>query len=90
MKKRDHYCKVCGCYKANEKFSGKGYAAHICKSCASLSPEQQAEQTTLNRINTLSFFLSKADMAWLKNRMKDHRPAVKQAAVEAYEARFQK
>ena len=62
MKKHGHYCKVCGCYKANEKFSGKGHAAHICKSCASLSPEQQAEQTTLNRIYNLPFFLSKADI----------------------------
>ena len=24
MKKHGHYCKVCGEYKANEKFSGKG------------------------------------------------------------------
>ena len=30
MKKRGHYCKVWGEYKANEKFSGKGHAAHIC------------------------------------------------------------
>ena len=90
MKKHGHYCKVCGCYKANEKFSGKGHAAHICKSCASLPPEQQAEQITLNRIYNLPFFLSKADIAWLKNRMKDRRPAVKQAATDAYEARFQK
>ena len=34
MKKHGHYCKVCGEYKANEKFSGKGHAAHICKICA--------------------------------------------------------
>ncbi len=40
MKKHGHYCKVCGEYKANEKFSGKGHAAHICKSCASLPPER--------------------------------------------------
>ena len=39
MKKRGHYCKVCGEYKANEKFSGKGHAAHICKTCAA-SKEQ--------------------------------------------------
>ena len=39
MKKHGHYCKVCGEYKANEKFSGKGHAAHVCKSCASLPPE---------------------------------------------------
>lgn len=32
MKKHGHYCKVCGEYKANEKFSGKGHASHICKS----------------------------------------------------------
>ena len=44
MKKHGHYCKVCGEYKANEKFSGKGHAAHVCKSCASLPPEKQAEQ----------------------------------------------
>ena len=29
MKKRGHYCKVCGEHKANEKFSGKGHAAQI-------------------------------------------------------------
>jgi len=27
MKKHGHYCKICGEYKANEKFSGKGHAA---------------------------------------------------------------
>ena len=39
MKKHGHYCKVCGEYKANENFSGKGHASHICKSCASLPAE---------------------------------------------------
>jgi len=29
-KQRGHFCKVCGEKKANEKFSGKGHAAHIC------------------------------------------------------------
>ena len=28
-----HYCRICGEYKANEKFSGKGHAQHICKTC---------------------------------------------------------
>ena len=31
MKKHGHYCKICSEYKSNEKFSGKGHAAHICK-----------------------------------------------------------
>ncbi len=35
-----HYCRVCGRRRANEKFSGKGHAAHICKDCAK---EQRAE-----------------------------------------------
>ena len=26
-----HYCKVCGCHKSNESFSGRGHALHICK-----------------------------------------------------------
>lgn len=30
-----HYCRICGEYKANEKFSGKGHAQHICKACMS-------------------------------------------------------
>jgi hypothetical protein len=35
MKKpRGHYCRICGQRKANEKFSGRGHAAHICKACA--------------------------------------------------------
>jgi len=34
-KQQGHYCRICGDYKANEKFSGKGHAQHICKSCMS-------------------------------------------------------
>lgn len=35
MKKpHGHYCRICGQRKANEKFSGRGHAAHICKACA--------------------------------------------------------
>lgn len=90
MKKHGHYCKVCGCYKAHEKFNGKGHVAHICKNCASLPPEQQAEQASINRIANLPYYLSKPDIAWLKKRMKDRRPMVKQAATEAYNSRFQK
>ena len=43
-----HYCKICGEYKANEKFSGKGHAAHICKACSRLSAEEKAEAMTIN------------------------------------------
>lgn len=34
-KKNKHgwYCKICGRFRPNEKFSGKGHAQHICKDC---------------------------------------------------------
>ena len=34
MKKHGHYCKVCGEYKANENFSGKGHASCAAKNRA--------------------------------------------------------
>lgn len=34
-KQQGHYCRVCGECKANEKFSGKGHAQYICKTCMS-------------------------------------------------------
>ena len=82
MKKHGHYCKVCGEYKANEKFSGKGHASHICKSCASLPAETQAELMTLNRLLNLPWRLSKEQLSWLKNRLKDRRPDVRALAQE--------
>ena len=33
-KRQGHYCRIWGRYRANEKFSGKGHARHICKDCA--------------------------------------------------------
>ena len=54
-KPQGHYCKICGERKANEKFSGKGHAAHICKSCAALSPADRSEQETLTKIENMGF-----------------------------------
>lgn len=87
-KKRGHYCKVCGEYKANEKFSGRGHAAHICKACASLPPEKKAEMMTINRLLNLPWRLSKDQLAWLRNRTKDQRPEVRAFAQHQYELRF--
>lgn len=64
MKKQGHYCKICGKYKANEKFSGKGHANHICKTCASLPAEKKAELETLNRIHNLPLRLSDEQKKW--------------------------
>ena len=40
-KHQGHYCKVCGEYKSNENFTGKGHKNHICKKCAKLSKEDR-------------------------------------------------
>ena len=88
MKKRGNYCKVCGEYKANEKFSGKGHAVHICKACSSLPPEKKSEMMTMNRLFNLPWHLSKEQKVWLQNRTRDRRPAVKALAQEQYDMRF--
>lgn len=41
-----HYCRVCGQYRSNEKFSGKGHRQHICKMC---NRERQAQKRAKKR-----------------------------------------
>ena len=82
-KLQGHYCKICGERKSNESFSGKGHTVHICKACSRLSPQQQAEQMTLNRLPELPMrYLSNSEVKWLENRTSDHRPAVRELAVD--------
>ena len=88
-KSQGHYCKICGERKSNESFSGKGHAVHICKACSRRSPQQQAEQMTLNRLSELPMrYLSDSEVKWLKNRTSDHRLAVRDLAREIYAGRF--
>ena len=38
-----YYCRICGRTKPNEKFSGKGHRAHVCKDCARMpKPKRDA------------------------------------------------
>ena len=83
-----HYCKVCGERKSNEKFSGKGHAAHICRECEKLSPEKRNELQTINRIMNLPFWLKKDQINWLKKMMKSKNEEIRNVAEEAYEIRF--
>ena len=85
-----HYCKICGEYKSNESFSGRGHAAHICKKCAKLPKEVRDERTTLNRIYELPFRLSKANRSWLEKLKADPREAVRTAAESEWNMRFQR
>ena len=87
-KKRGHYCKVCGEYKANERFSGRGHAAHICKECAALPAAQRSEDMTLTKLWNLPWQLSAQQRDWLKGLQNDSRPEVASAARELYADRF--
>ena len=77
MKKkfRGHYCKICDRYKANEKFSGKGHANHICKVCSQLPVAQRNERQRMNRIADISayFFIPADKLKRLKKYAGDKR-----------------
>ena len=84
-----HYCKICGEYKANEKFSGKGHAAHICKACSRLSAAEKAAAMDMNRLMSFPMRrLSESEKKWLKAKMKDECPEVADTAREIYKVCF--
>jgi hypothetical protein len=68
-----HYCRICGQYKANEKFSGKGHAAHICKACHALPAARRNELARINEIARMSegFFISHENLERLKKYATD-------------------
>ncbi|MGL6200433.1 MAG: hypothetical protein ACRC3H_15995 [Lachnospiraceae bacterium] len=88
-KPHGHYCKVCGEHKANEKFSGKGHAAHICKSCMKLSPAQRSKEMILRKIENMPFrYLSESEIKWLRSKMNDKDEEILEAARNAHQAKF--
>jgi hypothetical protein len=70
-KKRGHYCRICHTYRANEKFSGKGHARHICKSCQKELRQQKRVKKKANK---------KALAAGLRPPKYDYPKTAKQAA----------
>ena len=61
MKKhRGHYCRICGCTKSNESFSGKGHKTHICKKCASMPKGKRQLIEAQDHIHT---FLSQSHVS---------------------------
>jgi len=88
-KPHGHFCKVCGEHKANEKFSGRGHAAHICKACAGLPVTERNEMMTIRKIEGMAFrHLSEQEIKWLRNHMKDSRTDVREAAINAHQIKF--
>ena len=89
-KPHGHFCKICGEYKANEKFSGKGHAAHICKACSKLSPEKRSELMAIRRLLDLPWQLTKEQRDWLEKCTHDKRTEVRELAQEQYNLRFRR
>ena len=45
-----HYCWACDRRRANEKFSGRGHARHVCRDCAKLGAEELAYRQALRNL----------------------------------------
>lgn len=63
-KQQGHFCRLCGEYKANEKFSGKGHARHICKGCQSLPEEVKADMMRCNEVERAAFKYPMSRQDW--------------------------
>lgn len=86
--KRGHYCKACGQYRANEKFSGRGHNTHICKDCAKLPKNEDAVIAKLQNLPDDIHSLSNSQFSWLKERTKDKCPKIRELAQEIYSRYF--
>lgn len=63
-KQQGHYCRICGERKANERFSGKGHAVHICKACGSLPIARRNELERINRVSGIAEKLRPTKEQW--------------------------
>lgn len=55
-----HYCRICGRARANERFSGKGHKAHVCKDCARMPKD---EREAIEQEEELFGFLNQANIS---------------------------
>jgi hypothetical protein len=63
-KRQGHYCRICGEWKANEKFSGKGHAAHSCRECAALPLSRRNELQRIGRVAAIDAKLRLMKEEW--------------------------
>jgi len=88
-KPRSHYCWVCGLHKPNEKFSGRGHANHMCKQCHALPVAERNEMVAVRKADNMTDrHLNEQEIKWLRKKMNDPRPAVRDAARGAHHTKF--
>jgi hypothetical protein len=82
---RGHFCIVCGRIRPNEEFSGKGHAAHICKTCTKKPEAKREEAIALNRISRVYRYgdLSRNNRRILENDSHNANKRIRDAAKEA-------
>ena len=84
-----HCCWVCGQHKANEKFSGRGNATHMCRQCHALPVAERNKMVAVRRAENMAFrYLSEQEINWLRKKMDDPRPEVREAARDAHNMKF--
>jgi hypothetical protein len=77
------YCRICGCERPNEQFSGKGHKIHVCKRCkARPKSERQAVE---DRDDIFAFLeqshISEKNVARLERIAKSDNPQVASLAA---------
>ena len=88
-KPNGHFCWVCGEHKAHEKFSGRGHATHMCKQCHALPVAERNQMVAVRKAENMAFrHLNEQEIKWLRKKMNDPRPEVREAACEAHHIKF--
>lgn len=82
-----HYCRICGCHRPNEKFSGHGHKTHVCKKCASLPKEEfDAIELEAEIFGYMSqSHISEKNVKRLKNIAQSANPRISNLAAVALE-----
>ena len=84
-----HYCWACGRHKSNESFSGKGHANHICKKCKAMPVAERNEMVAVRKIENMAHrYLNEQEIKWLRKKMKDPSPEVREAACLTHGMKF--
>ena len=78
-----HYCRICGCERPNEQFSGKGHTIHVCKRCQA---RPKSERLTIEDKDDIFGFLqqshiSERNVARLERMTKSDNPQVASLAA---------
>ena len=81
------YCSICGEYKSNEKFSGRGHKEHIGKDCmATVSKTERKKDKIIERLYWLPWRrLNSGQKSFLMEKLQDEDEDIRRVAEMAYD-----